>query len=86
MKMPFEEATFDAVYAIEATCHAPSAVGVYKEIFRVSASEKRTKPCIINILSVIPKPLGRLWLPGFRFVFNPVQSFPPRSLPWKIRS
>ena len=26
MKMPFEEDTFDAIYAIEATCHAPDAV------------------------------------------------------------
>ncbi|CAH1440494.1 unnamed protein product [Lactuca virosa] len=26
---------FDAVYAIEATCHAPDAVGCYKEIYRV---------------------------------------------------
>lgn len=26
MKMPFSEDTFDAVYAIEATCHAPDAV------------------------------------------------------------
>ncbi|CAF1884466.1 unnamed protein product [Brassica napus] len=35
MKMPFPENTFDAVYAIEATCHAPDAYGCYKEIFRV---------------------------------------------------
>lgn len=26
MKMPFSEDTFDAVYAVEATCHAPDAV------------------------------------------------------------
>ncbi|GKV34846.1 hypothetical protein SLEP1_g43188 [Rubroshorea leprosula] len=26
---------FDAVYAIEATCHAPDAYGCYKEIYRV---------------------------------------------------
>lgn len=26
MKIPFPENTFDAVYAIEATCHAPDAV------------------------------------------------------------
>jgi len=26
MKMPFEDNSFDAVYAIEATCHAPDAV------------------------------------------------------------
>ena len=26
MKMPFPDNSFDAVYAIEATCHAPDAV------------------------------------------------------------
>ena len=26
MKMPFQDNSFDAVYAIEATCHAPDAV------------------------------------------------------------
>ncbi|KAK6162996.1 hypothetical protein DH2020_002837 [Rehmannia glutinosa] len=35
MNMPFPENTFDAVYAIEATCHAPDPVGCYKEIYRV---------------------------------------------------
>ncbi|KAK0389157.1 hypothetical protein NLU13_2732 [Sarocladium strictum] len=35
MKMPFPDNSFDAVYAIEATVHAPSLEGVYKEIFRV---------------------------------------------------
>ncbi|CAN0250895.1 unnamed protein product [Phaeothamnion confervicola] len=35
MKLPFEAASFDGVYAIEATCHAPSREGVYGEIFRV---------------------------------------------------
>ncbi|CAA7395455.1 unnamed protein product [Spirodela intermedia] len=35
MKMPFDEDTFDAIYAIEATCHAPDALGCYKEIYRV---------------------------------------------------
>ncbi|XP_057456944.1 cycloartenol-C-24-methyltransferase-like [Lotus japonicus] len=35
MKMPFPDSSFDAVYAIEATCHAPDAYGCYKEIFRV---------------------------------------------------
>lgn len=35
MKMPFEDNSFDAVYAIEATCHAPDALGCYSEIFRV---------------------------------------------------
>uniref|UniRef100_A0A5B6ZFN4 Methyltransferase n=2 Tax=Davidia involucrata TaxID=16924 RepID=A0A5B6ZFN4_DAVIN len=35
MNMPFPDNSFDAVYAIEATCHAPDAVGCYKEIYRV---------------------------------------------------
>ncbi|XP_077213801.1 cycloartenol-C-24-methyltransferase-like [Tasmannia lanceolata] len=35
MKMPFSDSTFDAIYAIEATCHAPDALGCYKEIYRV---------------------------------------------------
>uniref|UniRef100_A0ACD5TQH7 Uncharacterized protein n=1 Tax=Avena sativa TaxID=4498 RepID=A0ACD5TQH7_AVESA len=35
MNMPFSDNTFDAVYAIEATCHAPDPVGCYKEIYRV---------------------------------------------------
>jgi len=33
MKMPFPENSFDAVYAIEATCHAPDAVRInYKQL------------------------------------------------------
>ncbi|KAK8045098.1 hypothetical protein PG993_005122 [Apiospora rasikravindrae] len=35
MHIPFPDNSFDAVYAIEATCHAPSLEGVYSEIFRV---------------------------------------------------
>ncbi|KAK2594490.1 Delta(24)-sterol C-methyltransferase [Conoideocrella luteorostrata] len=35
MKMPFPDNSFDAVYVIEATCHAPSLEGVYREINRV---------------------------------------------------
>ena len=35
MQMSFPENTFDAVYAIEATVHAPSLEGVYGQIFRV---------------------------------------------------
>ncbi|XP_038977761.1 cycloartenol-C-24-methyltransferase 1-like [Phoenix dactylifera] len=34
MKMPFPDNTFDAIYAIEATCHAPDVLGCYKEIYR----------------------------------------------------
>lgn len=35
LKMPFEDNSFDAVYAFEATCHAANRVEVYSEIFRV---------------------------------------------------
>ncbi|KAK8069512.1 Sterol methyltransferase [Apiospora phragmitis] len=35
MHIPFPDNFFDAVYAIEATCHAPSLEGVYSEILRV---------------------------------------------------
>ncbi|KAL5115752.1 Delta(24)-sterol C-methyltransferase [Pleosporales sp. CAS-2024a] len=35
MQMPFPDNSFDAIYAIEATVHAPSLEGVYSEIFRV---------------------------------------------------
>ena len=35
MKQPFEPSSFDAAYAIEATCHAPDRVGCYSEIYRV---------------------------------------------------
>lgn len=35
MKLPFAEESFDGVYAIEATCHAPRRETVYGEIFRV---------------------------------------------------
>ncbi|MBL4587026.1 MAG: methyltransferase domain-containing protein [Flavobacteriales bacterium] len=33
MDIPFPDNTFDKVYAIEALCHAPSIVDVYKQIF-----------------------------------------------------
>lgn len=35
MNMPIPDDTFDAAYAIQATCHAPDALGVYREIYRV---------------------------------------------------
>ena len=34
-KQPFEPSSFDAAYAIEATCHAPDRVDCYSEIYRV---------------------------------------------------
>lgn len=33
--MSFEDNTFDAIYAIEATVHAPTLEGIYSEIYRV---------------------------------------------------
>ena len=35
MKLPFADDTFDGVFAIESTCHAPDRKGVYSEILRV---------------------------------------------------
>jgi ubiquinone/menaquinone biosynthesis C-methylase UbiE len=35
MQLPMEANSFDGVYAIEATCHAPNKHGIYSEIFRV---------------------------------------------------
>ncbi|PHH77054.1 hypothetical protein CDD82_3682 [Ophiocordyceps australis] len=35
MQMPFKDNTFDAIYAIEATVHAPTLKGIYSEILRV---------------------------------------------------
>lgn len=35
MRMPFSSDTFDAAFAIDATCHAPDACECYKEIYRV---------------------------------------------------
>ncbi|RDW75525.1 sterol 24-C-methyltransferase-3 [Coleophoma cylindrospora] len=34
MQMPFQENSFDAIYSIEATVHAPSLQGVYHEIYK----------------------------------------------------
>jgi len=41
MNIPIPNDSFDAAYAIEATCHAPNRVGVYSEIFRVLKSGGR---------------------------------------------
>lgn len=35
MNLPFKPNTFDGVYAIESTCHAPSRLKVYSEVFKV---------------------------------------------------
>lgn len=39
MNLPFPDKTFDRVYAIEATCHAPDKVGCYKQMHRVLKDE-----------------------------------------------
>jgi 24-methylenesterol C-methyltransferase len=33
-KLPFEDNTFDAAFASEATCHAPELIDVYREVYR----------------------------------------------------
>jgi len=35
MKVPQEDNLYDAIYQVEATCHAPDKVGVYKEMLRL---------------------------------------------------
>lgn len=35
MKLPVSDKSYDAVYAIEATCHAPDKVALFSELFRV---------------------------------------------------
>jgi len=34
LQIPYKDNNFDAIYSIEATCHAPELVKVYREIFR----------------------------------------------------
>jgi sterol 24-C-methyltransferase len=43
MNMPFEDNSFDAVYQIDATCHAPDQVGCYK-VGVQAATAKATSP------------------------------------------
>jgi sterol 24-C-methyltransferase len=45
MKQPFEDNTFDAVYQIDATCHAPDQVGCYKVSLRVTTELYATSSC-----------------------------------------
>ena len=35
MNLPFAANSFDAVYAIEATCHAPDRTGCFAQVFKV---------------------------------------------------
>lgn len=37
MKLPFDDASMDAAYAIEATCHAPDKLALFEEVARVLA-------------------------------------------------
>ena len=46
MAQPFEDNTFDGVYAIEATVHAPDRTGCYAEIFRVLKPGKIFCACV----------------------------------------
>jgi sterol 24-C-methyltransferase len=34
MNIPAPDNSFDAIYEVEATCHAPDKEGIYAEIFR----------------------------------------------------
>jgi sterol 24-C-methyltransferase len=36
MELPVPDGSYDAVYAIEATCHAPDKVKLFRELFRVT--------------------------------------------------
>ncbi len=35
MRLPHADGTFDAIYAVEATCHAPDKAALFRELFRV---------------------------------------------------
>ena len=45
MAMPEPDASFDAAYQLEATCHAPDILGCYKEIFRLLKPGGRFASC-----------------------------------------
>lgn len=40
MNMPFPDNNFDAIYQIDATCHAPDQVGCYKVILVALAARQ----------------------------------------------
>jgi sterol 24-C-methyltransferase len=46
MKLPFEPNTFDAVYTIEATCHAPDRTACFAQIFTVLKPGKMFCGCV----------------------------------------
>jgi sterol 24-C-methyltransferase len=35
MKIPVKDGEFDAIYSVESTCHAPSKLALFKELYRV---------------------------------------------------
>jgi 24-methylenesterol C-methyltransferase len=41
LEMPFPDNSFNGVYSMEATCHAPKLEEVYTEIFRVLKPRSR---------------------------------------------
>lgn len=47
MQMPFYDNTFDAIYAIEATCHAPDAVYKLVKFFSVIANAHNLNPIFL---------------------------------------
>jgi Methyltransferase domain len=52
MAMPFEDASFDAVYQIDATCHAPDQVGCYKVGAVARAAAVMSRVVSINMATV----------------------------------
>jgi sterol 24-C-methyltransferase len=46
MNLPFEANTFDAAYAIEATCHAPNRTLCFAQIFKVLKPGKIFAGCV----------------------------------------
>ncbi|RMZ79515.1 hypothetical protein DV737_g3381, partial [Chaetothyriales sp. CBS 132003] len=46
--LPFPDNTFDAAFAIEATCHAADLAAVYKEIARVVKKNQKRNCCAIS--------------------------------------
>lgn len=53
MKMPFPDNTYDAVYAIEATCHAPDAVCIPNSNIITLARMAHQFPLFIISLSLL---------------------------------
>lgn len=60
MKMPFPENSFDAVYAIEATCHAPDAVCCAAAFSHLLKSDIYYAHSICNISFLLDKRLDAI--------------------------